>query len=373
MYVRDARGTDRGQLQQLREAASAERSAPNSDGGQRVQTTGRLLRERGTCRMTHRRLAVVLACTITFLPFAAIQIAFASVTNAQVVGDGSWTRGAAMPSERGEVGAAVVDNRIYVVGAYSGASDANEGYDPDTDSWRTLAPLPQSRNHVCAAAVGGRLYIIGGFDPATGNRPVDTTYAYDPGTDTWASHAPIPTPRGALACVAVGDTIYAIGGASPAGATGVNEAYEPVTDTWRTDPMAMPTSREHLAAAELGGLVHVFGGRSLGLGLSAATHEVYDPVANTWTSAAALPTGRSGIGAAVLRGRIHVLGGEADNTFEQNEAYDPVTDSWVTFAPLPTPRHGLGVVTVRDAIYVLAGGLLPGDSRSNIVEVFRLP
>jgi hypothetical protein len=39
---------------------------------------------------------------------------------------------------------------------------------------------------------------------------------------------------------------------------------------------------------------------------------------------------------------------------------------------LPTPRHGLGVVAVGDAIYVLAGGRQPGDTRSNIVEVFRL-
>jgi hypothetical protein len=75
---------------------------------------------------------------------------------------------------------------------------------------------------------------------------------------------------------------------------------------------------------------------------------------------------------AVLDGRIHVLGGEANRTFAQNEAYDPVTDSWSSFAPLPTPRHGLGVVAADDAIYVIAGGPQPGDTRSNIVEIFRV-
>jgi N-acetylneuraminic acid mutarotase len=135
----------------------------------------------------------------------------------------------------------------------------------------------------------------------------------------------------------------------------------------------MPTPRDHLAGAVLDGLVHVIGGRSPALGGTATTHEVYDPADDAWTSAAPLPTGRSGIGAAVLAGRIHVLGGEASRTFEQNEAYDPATDGWLSFAPLPTPRHGLGVVAVGDAIYVLAGGPRPGDSRSNIVEVFRLP
>jgi N-acetylneuraminic acid mutarotase len=135
----------------------------------------------------------------------------------------------------------------------------------------------------------------------------------------------------------------------------------------------MLTAREHIAAAVLDGAIHVIGGRSPALGMTGATHEVYDPAANTWTTAAPLPTGRSGSGAAVLAGRIHVLGGEANRTFDQNEAYDPATDSWLSFAPLPTPRHGLGVVSLRQAIYVIGGGPQPGDSRSDIVEVFGLP
>src|SRR5262249_10266328 len=93
-------------------------------------------------------------------------------------GEGGWSRGAPMPTERGEVGAAAVDGRIYVVGAYSGTTNANEAYDPTTDTWQSLAPLPRGLNHVCAVGVGGVLYVIGGFDPSMGNRPVDSTYAY---------------------------------------------------------------------------------------------------------------------------------------------------------------------------------------------------
>lgn len=285
---------------------------------------------------------------------------------------GAWIEGAAMPTDRSEVGAAALDGRIFVVGAYSGATDANDAYDPVSDSWQTMARLPRPLNHVCAVGIGTTLYVIGGFDPTTGNRPVDVTYAFDPTTNTWSLRAPMPTPRGALACAAVGETIYAIGGATPAGDTGTTEAYDPASDTWRTDLAAMPTPREHVASAALDGLIHVFGGRSPSIGIDGAAHEVYDPAGDGWTTAASLPTGRSGIGAAVLAGRIHVLGGEADHTFEQNEAYDPATGTWLTFAPLPTPRHGVGVVTVGNAIYVLAGGRQPGDSRSNIVEIFRL-
>ena len=38
--------------------------------------------------------------------------------------EGTWSRGAPMPTERGEVGAAAVDGKIYVVGAYSGVTNA---------------------------------------------------------------------------------------------------------------------------------------------------------------------------------------------------------------------------------------------------------
>src|SRR5919202_653609 len=114
-----------------------------------------------------------------------------------------------MPTERGEVGAAALNGRIYVVGAYSGATNANEAYDPTTDTWQTLAPLPRPSNHVCAVAMDGTLYVIGGFDPTAGNRAVDSTYAFDPLTNTWTSKAPLPTPRGALTCAAVGPMIFA--------------------------------------------------------------------------------------------------------------------------------------------------------------------
>ncbi len=225
-----------------------------------------------------------------------------------------------MPTERGEVGAAEVSGSIYIVGAYSGTTDANEAFDPASDRWQVLAPLPRSLNHVCAIGMGSTLYVIGGFDPITGNRPVDSTYAFDPATNTWSLRAPMPTRRGALACAAVGDVIYAIGGTSVAGDTGFAEAYNPTTDIWQTGLAPMPIPRDHLASAVLNGFIHVIGGRSPSLGMTGTAHEVYDPLANAWITAAPLPTGRSGIGAAVLAGRIHVLGGEADHTFEQKRS-----------------------------------------------------
>src|SRR5260221_667561 len=178
-----------------------------------------------------------------------------------------------------------------------------------------------------------------------------------------------PAERGLALAWTVAAAVF--GSASPAGDSDVNETYDPMTDTWRLDLAPMPTKSQHLAAAELDGLLHAVGGRSARMGMTGAIHQVYDPIANVWTSAPPMPTGRSGIGAVMLRGRIYVLGGEAAHTFDTNEAYDALADSWLTFAPLPTPRHGLGVVAVDDAIYVIGGGPQPGGFPSNIFEIFR--
>src|SRR5260370_35710941 len=161
-------------------------------------------------------VCALLLVAVLATPVICVHAASAGRLDSQATEMGSWMRGAPMPTERGEVGAAAVDGRIYVVGAYSGATDANEAYDPVPASWETLAPLPRALNHVCAVAVGYTLFVVGGFDPATGNRPVDSTYAFDPATNTWSPRAPMPTPRGALACAAGGETIFAIGGATPA-------------------------------------------------------------------------------------------------------------------------------------------------------------
>ena len=110
--------------------------------------------------------------------------------------------------------------------------------------------------------------------------------------------------------------------------------------------------------------------QSLTSNLTAA--EAYDPATDGWTALPPVPTARGGIAAATLGGRIHVFGGEGSGgTFVANEAFDVARGSWVRLAPLPTSRHGLGAATVDDAIYVIGGGPRPGLTVSAANEVFR--
>src|ERR1700730_8704949 len=81
----------------------------------------------------------------------------------QSVGPGSWTAKAPMPAVRGEVAAAVFENKLYAIGGNvaGNAVPRNEEYDPAADRWRARAPLPVARDHLGLALVNGKSYTLG--------------------------------------------------------------------------------------------------------------------------------------------------------------------------------------------------------------------
>lgn len=125
----------------------------------------------------------------------------------------------------------------------------------------------------------------------------------------------------------------------------------------------MPTPREHLAAVAVHGRLFAISGRRGGANRDAM--EMYDPLANRWTSRAPIPTARSGIAAAAFGERIYVFGGEGNpstpsGVFGEVESYDVAADAWRSEPRMPTPRHGLGAALLGGAIYVPAGAAVAG-------------
>ena len=287
---------------------------------------------------------------------------------------GAWADRRSLATRRTEVGGAVLDGRLHVVGRYPGSvapAGAHDAYHPGTDTWASLAPLPSDLHHVGVVAVGGRLYAVGGWTP--GLVPVATTFEYDPTDDTWRPRAPLPTARASLVVIASGGLIYAIGGntgSGGAGDAGAVEAYDPVADHWEPLP-PLPTPRHHAMGGDLGGRLHVVGGRSVPGGLLMTTHEAFDPATRAWTTLPPLPTGRSGGAATVQDGRLHVLGGEGGPaTFWTHEAYEPISRAWAALPPMPTARHGLAVGVVDGVLYAASGGPMPGATFSDVLEAF---
>jgi N-acetylneuraminic acid mutarotase len=297
-----------------------------------------------------------------------------------------WHQRAPMPEQRTEVSVTTDGRLVYVAGGFGSAQQPTAprtmyAYDPETDAWTSLGAIPEGVNHAGLVHVAGKLYLVGGFGEATFT-PVGAVRIYDVATRSWSDGAPMLTARGALAVVVLDGKIHAIGGNAAAAASldhaqhgvgadgssvGTHEVYDPTTGFWsRLAPL--PTPRNHLGAAVVGGRIHVVGGR-VGGNMTMTTHEIYDPGSNTWTSAPPLPTGRSGIAVVEHKGSVYVFGGETSGrTFDEAERFDPATARWQAMPRMPTARHGLGAAAVGPTIYVVSGGPQPGFAFSGANE-----
>jgi len=206
-------------------------------------------------------------------------------------------------------------------------------YNPGADTWKALAPLPGKRGSAVAAVVGEKIYVIGGattppgsketaIDPAHRQVCLGTVDEYDPATDTWRERSPMPTPRNHAAIGVVNGKIYVIGGRvgaafiSLASDTSVVEVYDPATDTWGAPRARMPTTRSALAAGVYGGRIYVAGGEYQDPHMMATFRavEAYDPATDTWATMPPLPVSRHGLAGGVLDNRFHVVGGDVQSS-----------------------------------------------------------
>ena len=176
---------------------------------------------------------------------------------------GTWAPRAPLPTARGEVGVAAVDEKVYVLGGTAqGRWDLplNHEYDPLADKWQERAPLPHGLSHVGAVGLNGKIYAFGGFTNIVHAGAMDLAYVYDPRSDAWRILPPLSSPRASVGAVVLENKI------------------------------------------------HVVGGRGLDK-VTVATHEVYDPATNRWSQAAPLPLARDHFGISAIDGKIHVIGG----------------------------------------------------------------
>lgn len=317
----------------------------------------------------------------------------------------TWMRKASAPFAVTEVGAAVLQGKLYVVGGGAqrgqGAdvpvSATNLMFDPQTNSWHERSPLPQPLSHVGVTAYAGKLYAIGGFTADVHLHPVNRAFVYDPQTNRWSELPQLSGPRGSVAAAAVDGKIHIFGGrisnkiekitlkgmpGTPViyeglGTVSTHEIFDPTTGKWSEGKPLPGPARDHLGIAVLGGKIHVLGGRIDDFHI-VARHDVYDPKTDSWSVAAPLPGERSSGAATVLDGLLLYAGGECKpggqpgtpNTWADVDAYDPKADHWTHLTDLPQGRHGFGAATIRNVAYFAGGAPLCGGGAS--ADLFAL-
>ncbi len=303
---------------------------------------------------------------ITFSVFGLV--AAIVLTSAESARADTWTQKTDMPTPRWAHSAAVVDDKIYVIGGVSSETSflngkpisAVEEYDPATDTWTRKADMLASRGYVDPSppVVDGKIYLIGG-----GKSGLARVDIYDPATDTWSRGADMPTPRNNVATAAWDGKIYAFGGltgtlGSSASTVNVTQVYDPNTDTW-TNAAPMPRGVWGHSANVVDDKIYVIGGAAATNALRIV--QVYDPQTDMWTNANPIPIATRHFGASVLCGKIYVVGGwlnSMQTPYSDTWVYDPTMDTWTASAPIPERRTAPTSV-VNGRIFAIGGSPTP--------------
>jgi hypothetical protein len=209
-----------------------------------------------------------------------------------------WETKTQMPTRRAWLCANVVKDKIYLIGgntwwappAFTAETDLVEVYDPETDLWTTRASIPSlipsyPPDVVASAVVDNKIYVVSfNMNPFGSFPTVNANQVYDPETDTWSLGDSVPPPvvyaaAGATTGIAAPKRIYVLGGICPNNSiTNLNRVYDPEGDAWSAGA-AMPTARYRLGVTIVSDVLYAIGGVSSGLGSSSpvAVNERYTP------------------------------------------------------------------------------------------------
>lgn len=152
-------------------------------------------------------------------------------------------------------------------------------------------------------------------------------------------------------------------------ATATTEIYSPLTDDFAYGPqMATPRSMHTMTLLQNGH--YLLAGGVDDFNNPQSSCEIYDPIADTFTLVASMSSPRMGHTATLLSdGRVFISGGldaltvtptqlsAIRDAVDSTEIYDPVADTWTTATPMSVPRAAHLALHRPDGKILLCGGI----------------
>ena len=230
----------------------------------------------------------------------------------------AWEQLPDLPSARAFTAAAAVNDQAYFFGGLG------ESPEPFKDAWRLdlsppdgaqplwaqLPDPPAARNRHAAAVINDRIYIMGGFEAA---QPCSARVeSFDANQEVWREERDMNIGRHGHTATVIAGKIYVVGGYTAAGPTDAAEVFDTETDTW-TRLAPLPSARGFHCAAEVDGKLYILGGRIR----AEEPSYVYSPTLDTWDTLPAVPGVRGRAGCATAEGLILLFGGEDERGREQ--------------------------------------------------------
>ncbi len=136
-------------------------------------------------------------------------------------------------------------------------------FDPRSRTWTPLAPLPAGRSSHDAAVVGEKVYVVGGWQMQGDGQTQwhDSAWSMDlsAGQLAWKPIAPPPFKRRALAAAAWQNKLYVLGGMQEQGSPTTSVAvYDPAADRWSEGPTLLGTPMDGFGCAAFACEGHLF-------------------------------------------------------------------------------------------------------------------
>ena len=156
--------------------------------------------------------------------------------------DDSWSLGPAMRHARKALCAVEFEGHLYAIG---GCENDNyslttvEKLNMATNEWIEVSPMAQERKYACAAVLGDKIVVIGGFQ-GTSSSALSSCEMYCPREDQWSTLTNVNCPRAAGGVVRVKGKIYIFGGRHNGQAIDSVEWYDEENGKWVVDESVMP-------------------------------------------------------------------------------------------------------------------------------------
>lgn len=143
--------------------------------------------------------------------------------------DDEWTFAAPRPDSLVYPGVRAAGGKLYLLGGYANPDQSFDSrymednlevfvYDPQFDAWEAVSPAPHPARGPASCVLNNRIYVMGAwngvFDSGPDGGSFDTRMlVYDTVSDSWdfASAPPPVTQRNGHSCAAVGEDLYMFG------------------------------------------------------------------------------------------------------------------------------------------------------------------
>lgn len=256
-----------------------------------------------------------------------------------------------------------------IIGADASNSIGNACYiyDNAANTVTATGSIPASRTaqseYNSVVLSDANILISGGISGANGTKHA---YIYSKVAGTWSQVADrsFPVSAGSVygdVLLPSGKVFSSVGDATFGGA---DEIYDPVANAWTTLPTRPVTAYNYPSVALMGN-GKVFRGPGIGDSLTACV--AYDPIGNSWTTLTACPFSNALI-VAMANGKL--LAVKIDSLANAAcSVYDPVANTWTAAATLPTETSaGVIVYPMPDGSVFVVGGVFPGGSSINLAS-----